>query len=51
MLADYVNEWCDAYEAKDKKKMRQIESILFRLGMDRMTLLMLAKDILEERRK
>lgn len=50
MLQDYVNGYVDAYEAKDKKKMRQIEGTLFRLGMDKMTLIMLASDILKERR-
>ena len=51
MLQDYINEYCDAYEAKDKKKMRQVEGTLIRLGMDRATLLYLLKAELAERRK
>ena len=51
MLQDYIQDYCDAYEAKDKNKMRKIEGTLVRLGMDRATLLYLLKAELAERRK
>jgi len=51
MLQDYINDYCDAYLAKDKNKMRKIEGTLFRLGMDRKTLMYLAKVTLIERKE
>ena len=50
MLQDYINDYCDACEARDRQKMRQIEGILFKLGMDRTTLIILANEVLKERR-
>ena len=48
MLEDYIKDYCDAYEAKDKNKMRKIEGTLVRLGMDRATLIYLVKEYLKE---
>ena len=44
MLSDYINDYIDAIIAKDEKKMRKIEKELARIGMDRYTLVTLAKE-------
>ena len=51
MLADYIHDYVDAYMKKDKREMRQIEGTLFRLGMDKATLIYLVKCELEDRKK
>ncbi len=51
MLADYIHDYVDAYLKQDKREMRQIEGTLFRLGMDKATLIYLVKCELEDRKK
>ena len=45
MLSDYINDYKKAMEANNEKEMRRIEKELASLGMDKMTLQMLAKEI------
>lgn len=44
MLSDYIKMYKEAMEKGDKKQMERIEKDLSQLGMDRMTLKILAKE-------
>ncbi len=45
MLGDYIEMYKKAMEENNEKEMKRIEKDLAQLGMDRMTLRMLAKEI------
>ena len=44
MLADYIEAYKKALKEKDKKKQEQIEKDCRTFGMDKITLMMLAKE-------
>lgn len=44
MLGDYIKMYKEAMAKGDEKEMKRIEKDLAQLGMDRMTLRMLAKE-------
>ena len=44
MLSDYINAYVEAIKANDEKSKVRIEKDLAKLGMDRYTLSMLAKE-------
>lgn len=45
MLDEYIKAYKEAMQTGDEKEMKRIERDLASLGMDRMTLRMLAKEI------
>jgi len=49
MLADMVNEYAEAYRTGDEKTKNRIERGLRQCGMDKATLMVLVKDILQKR--
>lgn len=44
MLEEYIKQYVTAQKGGDKKEMRRIENDLRRLGMDRATLIVLARE-------
>jgi DNA polymerase III delta subunit len=51
MLEDYINDFVDAVIAHDVKTMHRIEKDLRSLGMDRATLITLAREEYQSRKK
>ena len=47
MLSDYIEQYADAQKRNDKKQMARIERDLQRLGMDVMTLKVLAREVMK----
>lgn len=45
MLGEYIEQYKKAMEEGDKKEMERIEKDLAKLGMDKMTLMLLAKEV------
>ena len=48
MLEEMVKNYVEALKKRDKKTMRQIEGTLFKVGMDKYTLIFLARELLME---
>ncbi len=44
MLAEYIERYKEALKNKDKKEQERIEKDLQKLGMDKMTLMVLVKE-------
>ena len=45
MLQEYIEAYKKAMKNKDEKEMKRIEKDLAQLGMDRMTLMLLVKEV------
>jgi hypothetical protein len=45
MLSDYIEAYKEAIKNKDIKEQQRIEKAVRKLGMDKMTLLILAKEV------
>ena len=48
MLNDYIKQYIDAVQKYDTDNMRRIEKELASLGMDKMTLMLLAQEMIKE---
>lgn len=48
MLTDYIKQYIDAVQEYDTENMRYIERELASLGMDKITLMLLAQEMIKE---